>query len=141
MTQKYRAEIESDEGGFTIHWTQNLTNRNTNYELRGMDGGLQRCALLFDGSTYRMNLSLRSGRFLEYQVDTSGSALFRTRDDEVSTAIRVTGNKRTYLIDDMKFEHADYQSNMRFQCSPDRLSQAAFVANLLFNPPLLNQDS
>ncbi|MGJ8725638.1 MAG: hypothetical protein ACSHYB_13850 [Roseibacillus sp.] len=140
IARKYRAEVVSDDGWFAIRWSQKFANLSNHYELWGGDGILQRCALLFDGSMYRMDLSLQGDRLLEYQVDTSGNALFRTPDVEISTAIKVSGNKRSYSIDEMRFDHADYQSCMRFECKQERLHQAVLVANLLFNPPQLNQD-
>ena len=140
VIQKYRAEIVRGDERFTIRWTQKFGSKNTHYELLSSGELLQRHTLLFDGAVYRMDLSFRGTQFLEYQLDTSGRGLFRTSEGEISTAIKVPGNKRRYLIGEMRFGHADYQSSMGFECPPDQFHQAAFVANLLFNPPLLNQE-
>ena len=97
-------------------------------------------SLVFEGSVYRMNLSFLAGYELEYQLDLSGKVVFKTKTAEISTLIEVPGNKRLLSIDGMSFEHKDYQSKMHFECPRERFSQAAFVANLLFNPPLQNQN-
>jgi hypothetical protein len=138
---KYSAEVMRGEQRFTIHWSQAIFGRNIHYTLLDSKRIHQQCDLIDSGSICRMDLSFGEEQFLRYEVDFFGRAVFKTRDAVISTIIEVPGNRRSFTIDGMRFEHYDYQSSMRFECSPNRFNQAAMVANLLFNPPLQNQNS
>jgi hypothetical protein len=137
---KYSADVMREDERFTINWSQAIFGQNIHYTLLDSKRIHQEFDLIAAGSICRMNLSFGEEQFLLYEVDFFGRAVFKTRNAVISTIIEVPGNKRSFTIDGMRFDHYDYQSRMRFECSPSRFNQAAMVANLLFNPPLQNRD-
>lgn len=69
-----------------------------------------------------------------------GWRYFKTPKGKIPPYFETREKSRSIEVDGMRFEHRDYQNKISFRCPPERLQQAIIVANLLFNPPLFEQN-
>ncbi len=115
---------------------QSLFQKSASYGLSDLNGQLiQSWKFHFSLTKSTLDLSSRPNFPLWFQKSYFGKQSFITGSESKRTFMDLMGGSRHFQLEDMKFKHYDYQSEIYFSCPEERLFQAILVANILFSPP------
>jgi len=124
---------------FELHITTHLFDNRNKYKLFGADGKtLASSELDMAGMTCRMDISLPDFPLL-YEISYFDKRSFVTQAERIPSYYTVTGERKSFTLHEMYFEHRDFESEIRFEAPKDRVPQAILIASLLFEPPMTKE--
>lgn len=130
-------EVETFSLSFRARNT--LKGRFGIYELSDLHGhAIQAWHFRFSFTKTTLDLSIAPDFPLKYQRSFFGTNFFLTESSKKPTYMDISESSRSFQLEEMKFRHNDFQSEISFSCPAKRLTQGILIANLLFCPPIFD---